>query len=150
MLYLTQNQIVGLLAISTGMVVTFSAAQAEFIDRDTARRGMHACPVGSYMTGADRGRNYLLCDDKAPGYKPADEVVDTSTVVQGMHACPDGTALTGWEDSKNLFLCAPINGFSSSFVDTSTVRKGMHACPVGMVMKGLQSSRNRFLCGYKQ
>lgn len=114
----------------------------------TQRQGMHACPVGMYMTGAHLSSNHFLCKS-FPGrtYQTFEEIIDTGATQQlGMHTCPRGFALTGLHAGKNHFLCAPFANQGASSVDTGTQRQGMHACPVGKVQTGLHAGNNWLAC----
>jgi hypothetical protein len=73
----------------------FASLPAEFVDAATLRQGMHACPIGSFITGVHIDRNLLLCDRFSTGYTEQQEFVDTSTVQFDMHTCPTGYAMTG-------------------------------------------------------
>ena len=115
------------------------------IDTGTQRNGMHSCPVGRFVMGAQKAKNLLLCGP-LPGNFGA-EVVDKDTQEQGMHACPAGMAMTGLQAKKNLLACAPLtNPPPSRFVDSSTQDLGMHACPGGVAAAGINVDRNLLLC----
>jgi hypothetical protein len=136
-------------ALLVASVTTFTQAE-EIVDRGTARQGMHACPVGMYMTGIHVGNNWLLCESISPGYAESEEHPDTTTVDFNMHVCPSGTAMTGIHVGNNLLLCAPLrDGSSLRYVDTSTSRQNMHACPPSMAMTGIHVGNNQLLCQYK-
>jgi hypothetical protein len=137
------------MALLVVSVTTFTHAQ-EIVDRGTARHGMHACPVGLYMTGFHADNNLLLCGVVGPGYGEWEEHPDTTTVDFNMHACPTGTAMTGIHVGNNILLCAPVrDGSSLRYVDTSTARQSMHACPPAMAMSGVHVANNQLLCQYK-
>src|SRR5271165_2898633 len=124
----------------------FASAQ-EVVDYTTARQGMHACPVGLYMTGIHVGNNIFLCNQIGRGYQISEEIVDTSTVDFGMHACPSGKVMTGFHESENRLLCAPTpeTMASARILDQppgQTVRQNMHACPINLPMSGIHVGNN--------
>jgi hypothetical protein len=118
-------------------------------DSGTQRNGMHSCPEGQFVMGAEVAKNLLLCES-LPGNFAA-EIVDSGTQDQGMHACPPGMTMTGLQASKNLLACAPLtNPPPSRFVDSSTQELGMHACPGGAPAAGIHVNRNLLLCAGAQ
>lgn len=133
-------------------LVAVSSVKAEIVDNGTARQGMHACPLGMYMTGLHVNNNLLLCESLGQGYNAAEERVDKTTSDFGMHACPQGFAMTGIHVNQNLLLCAPLRDESSlRFVDAlPTARQEMHACPRWLAMVGVHVGNNHFLCQYKR
>jgi hypothetical protein len=120
----------------------------------TARQGMHACPIGFYMTGIHVANNILLCNNIPPPYQASDEVVDSSTVWNGMHTCPDGKVMTGFHEGRNLLLCVPGPSHSGQIpsgllLDVQTQRRNMHACPWGLPMAGIHVANNWLACEYR-
>lgn len=114
----------------------------------TQRQGMHACPVGRYLSGVRLDHNMFLCRQQ-PGftYTTGAEFIRRSGGYSeaNMAACPPGHAVTGLHESKNLLLCAPY-ATANRMVDPSTQRAGMHSCPQGRVMTGLHAGNNQLLC----
>ena len=131
--------------------VSCTASAEEYVDKDTIRHAMHACREGYFMTGADAGRNLLLCAKFATG--GSDEEIDSSTMFHNMHACPVGKAMTGWNKKPNLFLCQGLSGYDGRAVyqygDKKNVREAIPACPEGLVLVGMHSGRNKLLCAYE-
>lgn len=128
----------------------YARTNVEKADYGTQRQGMHACPAGSYMTGAHLAQNVFLCATFTHStYKLAYEKVDAGTQQLGMHVCPKGTVMTGFHAGRNLLLCAPFaEGGGRRFVDTSTQRNGVHACALDMPMAGIHVGNNAFACEY--
>jgi hypothetical protein len=115
------------------------------IDLSTQRNGMHSCPVGQFVMGAQVANNQLICAPQPGTF--ADEIVDTAHQEQGMHACPSGMGLTGLNAAKNLLACAPMAiPQGSRFVDSTTQQSGMHACPGASPVAGIQVEKNLLLC----
>lgn len=114
----------------------------------SSRRGMHACPVGTYMAGVRLSHNEFLCSNQ-PGasYSEKDEIVRKKGGYSefSMAVCPKGYAMSGLHKKKNLLLCAPFPN-SARAVDYSTSRAGMHTCPQQQVMSGLHAGKNRLTC----
>lgn len=80
-----------------------------FDDTNTARSGMHACPLGTAMMGAHIGDNVLKCGIPLAGsLLVSTEYQDSGTVRAGMHACPDGWVMTGVHAGNNVFLCTQL------------------------------------------
>jgi hypothetical protein len=116
----------------------------------TQRAGMHACPIGQYMTGIHASSNSFLCMT-FPGhsYQAFQEISDTKTQVNGMHGCPTNFAMTGlYNSGAGTLLCAPFAGVPTVTTDNGTQRIGMHACPVNQVDVGFQGSRNQLACAH--
>jgi hypothetical protein len=114
----------------------------------TARRGMHACPEGSYMSGVRVDNNEFLCARRGlDTYQTSEEIVryKGGYAEFGMANCPRGYAMTGFHEAKNQLLCAPLNG-NARQIDYSTSRAGMHTCPGGGVMTGIHVGKNRLTC----
>lgn len=115
------------------------------IDTDTQRNGMHSCPVGQFVMGAQIANNVLICAPLAGNF--AAEIVDAHTQDQGMHACPPGMAMTGIHAGKNLLACVPLTITQGSrFSDLNTQQMGMHACPGASPAAGIQVAKNLLLC----
>jgi len=134
------------------LLVFSTCTQAEKVDHGTARQGMHACPLGMYMTGIHVGNNLLLCENLGQGYSISEERLDRTTADFNMHACPRGFAMTGIHVADNILLCAPLrDGSSLRFVDAlPTARQYMHACPRWLAMVGVHVGNNHLLCQYKR
>jgi hypothetical protein len=150
---------IAMLATMLSLTATIAVAQ-EIVDGGpdnptTARKGMHACPVGYYMTGIDVSNNAFLCNNLGSGYQESQEVVDSSTEDFSMHACPNGQVMSGFHDGRNLLLCVPPPSAGAStarLVDydtVKTVRQNMHACAPGLPMTGIHVRSNNLLCEYR-
>jgi hypothetical protein len=148
-----------MIVLAAAVLLTSILSQAEIVDGGptptTARHGMHACPLGYYITGIDVGNNILLCDNLGTGYQESDEIVDNSSQDFSMHACPDGQVMSGFHEAKNLLLCVPRpdrGALAGRFIDhppNQTVRQDMHACPAGLPMSGIHVGNNYLLCEYR-
>jgi len=76
-----------------------------FLDAGTQRFDMHACPLGSVMTGLHAALNYLAC--QFPASAISSEFVDGNPATQDefpMHVCSAGV-MTGIRDDRNEFTC---------------------------------------------
>jgi hypothetical protein len=147
-----------------------SAAAVENVNGDdeppTMRNGMHACPLGWFMSGAHIQNNDFLCSRAYGGYAGNQEFVDGNdeapTQRNGMHACPLGTAMTGLRVDRNWLSCAPLRPGTKSGIFAyllnggryggPTQRSGMHACgfspALDEVMVGIHVQTNVFLCTF--
>lgn len=115
--------------------------------------GMHACPIGMYMTGVHLNSNSFLCMTFAGRtYADFQEIVDTGTIQLGMHNCPNNYAMTGLHAGSNLLTCAPFAAQGTRTIDgggaPTTLRQGMHACPVGSVETGIHANNNLLTCAF--
>lgn len=140
--------------IAFGITLLLTPSQAlatEYIDYGTQRSNMHACQVGSYMTGLHIKDNRFSCTPDFSNYSYGNEWVDQSTQKLGMHVCPDEMAMTGYNYGKNLLLCARFpKALVNETIDTSTQRNSMHSCPMGSIMIGIHAGNNLLLCAWPQ
>ena len=90
------------LAVIALLATAIDTKAQEVVDGGTARHGMHACPVGLYMSGIHVGNNLLLCNNIGSGYQESQEIVDNASADFGIHACPNGMVMTGIHVGNNL------------------------------------------------
>jgi hypothetical protein len=140
------------------MLATSVSFGQEFIDGNPPSQafGMHSCPAGTAMGGAQVAKNEFLC--RKTDEPEQDCFVDYSTQRQGMHACPAGSYMRGFQNSRNELLCcfdrrAGTSHLVEEMVDSGTQDYGMHVCTghqANTAMVGIQEAKNRFLCAQKQ
>jgi hypothetical protein len=122
----------------------------------TQCNGMHCCPNGFAMTGANVDKNRFTCRRVMPDDQLVRQscFVDEGTQRFGMHACPFGHYMRGLHVGHNdLTCCRDSQRFPNQplaeRVDDNTQENGMHACVSSLqeAMIGIHVSRNDFVCG---
>jgi hypothetical protein len=86
-----------------------STQGSRFLDTDTSRNGMRACPSGTVMVGLQVRNDQLACQTSMPAQTA--ERVDGSPGTPGtedtypMHVCPHGSAMSGIHVNHDALTC---------------------------------------------